>query len=62
MINPVQGPLHTVAQPGQPNLYEYERGAGAVRFIATLAPYDNHHGSDNLLGTWAAAPTSAWPR
>ncbi len=56
VINPVQGPLHTAAQTGQPNLYEYESGAGAVRFIATLTTYDNHHGPDHELGTWVAAP------
>ena len=57
VINPVQGPLHTAAQAGQPNLYEYAAGAGAVRFIATLAPYDNHHGPDHVIGTWVAAPS-----
>ncbi len=56
VINPVQGPLDTAAQAGQPNLYEYEAGASAVRFIATLQPHDNHHGVDRLLGTWVAAP------
>ena len=56
VINPVQGPLHTSAKAGQPNLYEWEGGANAVRFIATLLPYDDLHGTDHALGTWEAAP------
>jgi hypothetical protein len=59
VINPVRGPLETSAQTGQPNLYEYEAGAGAVRFIATLTTYDDHHSNNGNqeLGTWAASPS-----
>jgi hypothetical protein len=43
------------AEPGKPNLYLYETGAG-TRFITTLASADGTSGGGTLDDDWAAAP------
>ncbi len=60
--HPQQGPTAHSRTGRQPNLYEYEAAAGAVRFIATLAPKDNHHGPDPVSAPGSPRPRTAWPR
>jgi hypothetical protein len=53
-VLPGENELEEEAEPGKPNLYLYETGAG-TRFITTLVSSDSA-GENDTLNDWAAAP------